>query len=207
MTNNLTIAQHGDQFDAGLFDNLKRFDEQGTEYWSARELMATLGYVKWQMFKNVIDIAKENLETVVESTSNHFLLREVKSGGRPLLDYSLSATAVKLTLNYVDSRTLNPRIKKRSEKSIKDILAKSILGAKTEVRTLAGNIDILSSIEIIEVKRIENWKGAIGQILVYGHYYPSHQKRIHLYGETQETFLGLIRLHCEKFNVIVTWEV
>jgi hypothetical protein len=104
MMTNLTIAQHGDQFDAGLFDNLKRFDEQGNEYWLARELMATLGYVKWQMFKNVIDIAKENLETVVESTSNHFLLLEVKSLGRNAIDYKLTRLACYHIALACDSR-------------------------------------------------------------------------------------------------------
>lgn len=80
------------------------------------------------------------------------------------------------------------------------------LNGKREVKTLAGNIDVLTNTEIIEVKTVSAWKSALGQVVVYGHYYPSHQRRIHLYGETQKSFLAMIRSHCEKFGVIVTWE-
>lgn len=94
---------------------------------------------------------------------------------------------------------------KTKESDYSNALAKNLNG-KREVRTLAGNIDVLASSQIIEVKEIKFWKAALGQVLVYGHYYPSHQKRIHLYGETQESFLEMINSHCAKFNVTVTWE-
>lgn len=32
------------------FDRIRRFDEQGNEYWLARELMKLLGYTKWENF-------------------------------------------------------------------------------------------------------------------------------------------------------------
>lgn len=94
---------------------------------------------------------------------------------------------------------------KTKESDYSNALAKELNGNR-EVRTLAGNIDVLASSQIIEVKEIKFWKAALGQVLVYGHYYPSHQKRIHLYGETQESFLKMINSHCAKFNVTVTWE-
>lgn len=80
------------------------------------------------------------------------------------------------------------------------------LDGQREVKTLAGSIDVLTATEVIEVKKIGSWKHAIGQVLVYGDYYPSHQKRIHLYGETQESFLTMIKKHCEKRGILVTWE-
>lgn len=95
--------------------------------------------------------------------------------------------------------------KKLKESDYSKALAKSLDG-KREVKTLAGNIDVLTQSEIIEIKQVTAWKAALGQVLVYGHYYPSHQKRIHLYGETQESFLKMVKSHCKKFNVIVTWE-
>ncbi len=39
-------------------DEIKKL-EQDLEYWSARELMPYLGYVKWQKFEEVITRAKE----------------------------------------------------------------------------------------------------------------------------------------------------
>lgn len=80
------------------------------------------------------------------------------------------------------------------------------LNGKREISTLAGNIDILTQTEVIEVKTVSMWKAALGQVLVYGTFYPSHKKRIHLYGETQESFLEMVRQCCSKFNVVVTWE-
>ena len=94
---------------------------------------------------------------------------------------------------------------KAKESDYSNALAKKISG-KREVKTLAGSLDILTSSQVIEVKEIKAWKHALGQVLIYGDYYPSHQKRIHLYGETQESFLEMINSHCAKFNVTVTWE-
>jgi hypothetical protein len=100
---NLAIAQ-SDQFDAGLFENLKRFDDQNQEYWLARELMTALQYKQWQKFKDVIDIAKENLETLTEKASNHFLPVEIKSQGRNALDFQLSRLACYHIALACDSR-------------------------------------------------------------------------------------------------------
>ena len=83
------------------------------------------------------------------------------------------------------------------------------LGGDKEVITPVGKIDLVTSKgkEVIVVEPIENWKAAIGQVLVYGSYYPSHQKIIHLFGKCHETYLDLIRGHCEQFNIIITWEI
>jgi len=80
----------------------------------------------------------------------------------------------------------------------------ALIGGILEVKTPAGDIDLLTADQVIEVKRVNDWKSALGQILVYGKYYPSHQKRIHLFGETQTSYLELIRSHCSTLNVIVT---
>jgi len=92
---------------------------------------------------------------------------------------------------------------RRLERNIQLSLQSSI-GGIIEVKTVAGNIDLLTSDQIIEVKGVKDWKSALGQIIVYGKYYPSHQKRIHLFGETQTSYLELIRSHCSHSNVIVT---
>jgi hypothetical protein len=150
---------------------------------------------------------------------------EGSQGGRPqkyaLLTASqlmclLSKTRYGLSLNFIESLKesgidlggfLVARITRgsRKESDYSNLLAKQLNG-KREVETLAGNIDILTNSEVIEVKNIKAWKHALGQVIVYGNYYPSHKKRIHLYGETQESFLDTIRFHCKKLNIIVTWE-
>ncbi len=37
-----------------LFEDIKHIDEEGNEYWLARELMPLLEYRKWENFNNVI---------------------------------------------------------------------------------------------------------------------------------------------------------
>ena len=37
-----------------LFDDIKHINENGEEYWFARELMPLLEYSKWENFNNVI---------------------------------------------------------------------------------------------------------------------------------------------------------
>lgn len=75
-----------------------------------------------------------------------------------------------------------------------------------EVNTPVGKIDILTDHEIIEIKNVSAWKSAVGQILIYGHYYPNHQKRIHLFGKCSPNIKQLIQLHCDQFNIQVTWQ-
>mgnify|MGYP001611764075 CR=1 FL=1 len=36
------------------FESIKKVDDNGVEYWEARELMGVLGYSYWQNFEGVI---------------------------------------------------------------------------------------------------------------------------------------------------------
>lgn len=40
-----------------VFENIKHVDENGCEYWKARELQCVLEYKEWRNFKKVIDKA------------------------------------------------------------------------------------------------------------------------------------------------------
>lgn len=91
------------------FDGLRRIDEYGNEYWSARELMPLLGYSKWENFKNVIEVAKENLETVVDNVTDHFpssgnMVKRPQGGGIQSLDYRLTRLASYHVALSCDSR-------------------------------------------------------------------------------------------------------
>ena len=43
------------------FEDIKHFDENGQEFWYARELMTILEYSKWSNFEKVIDKAKKSM--------------------------------------------------------------------------------------------------------------------------------------------------
>ena len=80
--------------------------------------------------------------------------------------------------------------------------------ALKEVKCPAGRIDLLTEAQIIEVKKISDWKSALGQILVYSAYYPEHKKRIHLFGsDADKEKLLDIELSCSAFDVLVTFEL
>ena len=44
------------------FEDIKHIDENGVEFWYARELMTILEYNKWENFEKVINKAKEACE-------------------------------------------------------------------------------------------------------------------------------------------------
>ena len=56
----------------------KRFEEyayqqDGIDYWLARELQELLGYADWRNFLNAINKAKDSCETTSEAVSDHFV--------------------------------------------------------------------------------------------------------------------------------------
>ncbi|WP_013325670.1 hypothetical protein [Gloeothece verrucosa] len=79
------------------------------------------------------------------------------------------------------------------------------LNGQIEVSTPAGKIDILTSSEVIEVKNLKNWQAALGQVLVYSDYFPSHSRRIILMENPSPEGKRLIENHCRKLNIIVTF--
>jgi hypothetical protein len=94
---------------------------------------------------------------------------------------------------------------KGTESWYRDRLADKLKGT-VEVHTKAGRIDILTDTEVIEVKRVSGWKGAIGQVKSYGHYYPKHSLRIHLFGKLTERRLKMIQGVCQSEGILVTYE-
>jgi DNA-binding MarR family transcriptional regulator len=90
------------------------------------------------------------------------------------------------------------------ERKVRDSL-KTALGGNAEVKTPVGRIDLLTDTEIIEVKSIGEWKGALGQLLIYSLHYPNHQKRIHLFGKNIDGLAAIAEI-ARTFDVTVTGE-
>jgi len=49
------------------------YEQNGVEYWLARELQELLSYADWRNFLNAIDKAKESCKTGNEAVSDHFV--------------------------------------------------------------------------------------------------------------------------------------
>jgi hypothetical protein len=79
------------------------------------------------------------------------------------------------------------------------------LGGTMEASTPIGPVDLVTSSEVIEIKRIEDWKEALGQVMAKAQCFPELSMRIHLFGESSK-ILRKITKHCQFLNVLVTFE-
>ena len=97
--------------------------------------------------------------------------------------------------------------KKRSTKELKiqKRLAQELDGKK-EIITESGNIDILTDLEIIEIKNSKNWKDGVGQVLCYHQYFPKHQPRIHLFSCDDKFNKDMVETVCKHLGIRVTYE-
>lgn len=80
------------------FDAIRHLDNDGREYWFARELYQLLGYTTWRRFSEVIDRAKTACVAMNIEPSDHFdnvvKMVELGSGSfREINDISLSRYA------------------------------------------------------------------------------------------------------------------
>ena len=66
------------------------YEQDGIEYWLARELQELLGYTDWRNFLNVVDKAKESCKTTGETVLDHFVdvnkMIELGKGGQREVD-------------------------------------------------------------------------------------------------------------------------
>lgn len=92
-----------------IFESIKRLDEDGTEFWSARDLQTALEYSEWRNFVKVIDKAKIACENSNSNILDHFVdvnnMVEIGSGAqRHLDDINLSRYACYLIVQNGDPR-------------------------------------------------------------------------------------------------------
>ena len=90
------------------FEDIKRIREDGTEFWSARELASVLDYSKWENFSKVIKRAMIACNNSGHSVENDFPeVRKIVDAGissKPILDYELSRYACYLIVQNGDPR-------------------------------------------------------------------------------------------------------
>ena len=86
------------------FDAVRKTREDGTEFWSARDLMALLGYPRWNEMKPALDRAKMTAANQGHSVEDLFRVNPEKSGGRPREDFHLSRYAAYLVAMNGDPR-------------------------------------------------------------------------------------------------------
>ncbi len=91
------------------FEDIKHVDENGVEFWYAREIMEVLQYSKWQNFEKIIDKAKTSCKNSDISVFEHFTdvsktIKMPKGAEKAILDYKLTRYACYLIAQNGDSR-------------------------------------------------------------------------------------------------------
>jgi len=93
------------------FEDIKHIDENGNEFWYARELMKVLSYKDWRYFDGVIEKAKIACQNSGITDVDHFVVDnkmvDIGSGAkRKQRDYKLTRYAC-----YLITQNANPRLK------------------------------------------------------------------------------------------------
>ena len=92
-----------------IFDNIKHINENGQEYWLARELQKVLEYSEWRNFNNAIEKAKDACKNSDNDIFEHFVdtnkMVELGSGAeRTIDDIMLSRYACYLIVMNCDPK-------------------------------------------------------------------------------------------------------
>ena len=90
-----------------IFEEIKRVDENGAEYWSARDMAKVLEYLEYRNFLPVIKKAKEACSNSQHKVEDHFVdmhdMIEIGKGGkRPVETVKLSRYACYLIVQNAD---------------------------------------------------------------------------------------------------------
>ena len=92
-----------------IFEDIKHIDENGLEYWKARELQYALEYTQWRRFENVILKSKIACENSNANVIEHFanvgkLSKRSNNAIVEITDYKLTRYACYLIVQNADSR-------------------------------------------------------------------------------------------------------
>jgi hypothetical protein len=96
---NSIVTVSGDSNQSSPFDSIRGYRADGSEYWTARELMRFLGYIRWDKFIEYIEQAKENIELSGNDVTLHISLTgesripATLENPKISLDYELSRLA------------------------------------------------------------------------------------------------------------------
>lgn len=147
-----------------------------------------------------------NSKKLIENLSDTNLKATIKISGGYGKSGLINGTYVHPSLMEHIIRWMNNPKCNQPEYEIQQKLNKKLNGT-CEVSTKLGIIDILTNDKIIEIKNMNHWKSALGQILIYSEFYPDHKKCIHLFGiKNNKDLLEEIKNIYLKYNIELTYE-
>ena len=107
--NDIKIKDNNKNDDYKMFEDIKHFDEDGDEYWFARELQILLTYKRWDKFEDVIEKAKIACKKSKNIITNHFsqvgkTIKMPKNAEKMITEYKLTRYACYLIAMNGDSK-------------------------------------------------------------------------------------------------------
>jgi hypothetical protein len=112
-----------------------------------------------------------------------------------------------------DNKRHTEKEEKEAIEKLRDLEKISLFEARETMNPKIGYVDILTDLEVIEVKAANRWKEAVGQIMVYRLFYPNHAPRIHLFfrkkteksrrqlpASKREEFQEMVEKTCQKLT-------
>ena len=95
--------------DNNIFESYKHIEENGVEYWNARELQEVLQYKEWRNFKKILETAKIACKISGQEVLEHFvevnkMINLANSAKRKVRDYKLTRYACYLIVMNGDPR-------------------------------------------------------------------------------------------------------
>ena len=87
------------------------------------------------------------------------------------------------------------------------IAQENMVNYQTEYKVKSGRVDVVTETEIIEIKDMDQWTRAIGQVLSYKHFLPDKKARLHLFYDnvSMENKKEMIEEVCCSYGVRVTY--
>ena len=129
------------------FDSIKRSDDYGNEYWSARDLMALMGYSAWRNFETPLNRAMQSAENQNKSLEIHFAgSRKVVTYGPAQADFNLSRFACYLV-------AMNGDPNKREVADAQAYFAIQTRVAETQVQAIPTGPELLA-LAVVEAQQM-----------------------------------------------------
>jgi hypothetical protein len=97
------------------FEELRRLNQHGAEYWSARDLQPLLGYSQWRRFEEAVQRAITSCQQSGNDPTYHFagvgkLIEHGKGGKREIPDFHLSC----FTCYFIAPNGTPPRLSRHT---------------------------------------------------------------------------------------------